>query len=128
MAIIESGTFTLSGAVPATKTIVLNTAGMTPDLIVFFVSSLGASDTDNHMNIGFLHGGGKGGASVFSDTTGEKSSQNTGSKVLSHNTRSAGTITEIITATAGALNLEEFDLTCTAVNSNYQIGFLAIEF
>lgn len=128
MATIESGTFSLTTPVPATKTIILNTAGMTPDLIFFFISSAGATDSDAHMNIGFLHAGGFGGISFFSDTSGEKSAQFGTAKFMGHNTRSGGTITEIITCTGGALNFEEFDLYCTAANGTYQISFLAIEF
>lgn len=125
---IESGTFTLLGSVPATKTILFNDNTLNPQLILFFVSSAGASDSDNHGNIGFLHSAGKGGISFYSDTTGERSTQNTGSKVLSHHTRSSGTITEIINASAGAIRTGEFDLTVSALNTSYQIGFLAIEF
>lgn len=122
---IERGSFSVGGN--GVTTCILNDATLQVEEVEFFLASNGSSDTDNHLCLGFMSATQQQAISTFSDTTGEKSSVSN-TKCIAHNTRSGGTITEIITAnkpTNPFANVGEFDINFTANNSGYPIYFIA---
>ncbi len=122
---VERGSF--SNASNSTITILLADSSMVPREITFFVGSTGTSDTDNHTCDGFMTSTQQQARGTFSDTTGEKTSI-VNNKCISHNTRSGGVITEVITATKPAspfATAGQFDITFSASNVSYIIFFIA---
>lgn len=122
---VERGSF--SNASNSTITILLADSSMVPREITFFTGSHGTSDTVNHSSDGFMTATQQQARSNFSDTTGPKSSI-VNNKCIAHNSRVAGTITEIITATKPAnpfATAGQFDVTFSASNATPTIFFIA---
>lgn len=121
----ERGSFSIGST--GLKTIVLNDATLQVEEVEFFVGCISTSDTDNHTCLGYINATQQQALSTFSDTTGEKTAL-VNNKCIAHNTRSGGTITEIITATLPAnpfATVGEFNINFSAVNSSYPIFFIA---
>ena len=122
---IESGTFSKGSA--GSSTVILNDTTLVADLIFFWVTSAGASDTVDHLGEGFMHALGQAAFTAFGDSTSSKSSADAG-KCIEHNARISGTLTEIISASKTSIGTGDFTLNFSAANSSYQIHFLAIQF
>ena len=116
---VELGTF--SKGSPGNTTVVLNTAGFTPDRIRFKVSQkFNTSDTANHLSEGVTNGTSSQYTSHFTDGTGSQTKEGT-NKVISHWARVGGVLTEVVAATVVSIGEEEFTLNFSVADANYRI-------